>query len=199
MNKTKIGLMIIMYIVVVVMTITSAFAEKTPLAPLNKGNFASFGTKGCSSDAQYHWRCVDEYPYAFTSDYLYKSFDPKATKHMGGYLETFKYRKPYVRPNTVIDYIQISNVAQRYSDKNYMMNVVLIGPGKQQKVVDTVQLTPNMKKYTTAKLEKNPFTNQAWTANDLDMLEAGIVVKGVNDGVKLAQHYVELGHHVVNK
>lgn len=199
MNKTRTALIITMYIVMVVITIASAFADKTPLSPLNKGNFASFGTKGCSSDAQNHWKCVDEYPYPFTSDYLYKSFDPTAKKHMSGYLETFKYRKPYLRPSTVIDYVQITSFAQRYSDKYYMMNIVLIGPGKQQKVVDTVKLTPNMKKYTTPKLEKNPFTNQAWTTKDLDMLETGMVVSGVNDGVKLAQHYVEVGHHVMTR
>ncbi len=198
MSKTKTIVIITMYLVMVAVTLTSAFADKTPLSPLNKGSYASFATKGCSSDAQYHWRCVDEYPYVFTSDYLYKFFDPSAKKHTSGYLETFKYRKPYLRPNTVLDAVYITNFAQRYSEKNYMMNVVVIGSGKQQKVVDSVALTPNMKKYTV-KLEKNPFTNQAWTAKDLDMLEIGVVVKGVNDGVKLAQHYVEVEHHIINK
>lgn len=198
MSKTRTILLITMYLVMVVVTLASAFADKTPLPPLNKGSYANFATKGCASDAQYHWRCVDEYPYMLTSDYVYKIFDPSAKKNTAGYLETFKYRKPYFKQNTVIDSVQITNFAQRYSDKYYRMNVVLIGPGKQQKVVDSIELTPNMKKYTT-KLDKNPFTNKAWTAKDLDMLEGGVIVKSVNDGVKLAQHYVDVEHHIVTK
>jgi len=126
---------------------------------------------------------VDE-PSASATDYLQSSSNSKK--------ETFTFQNTVLTTET-INSVTIHYYAKRYSSSKYKIQP-MIRVGSQNYLGSVIDLTSGYQ-YYSGTFTLNPSTGQAWTAAQVDALEAGMSTYSASGGAYIAQVYAVVDYN----
>ncbi len=181
-DRLKLNAILISFFLAAVFVPMAASAATVTIRPDSQGYYSGWSNTGCTSGSE--WQCVDEAP-ANTSDYLYTS--------SGTTRETFGFQDTGLSSET-INSVTLYYYAKRYASNRYKFQP-LIRSGTTNYAGSTFSTTSSYEYYSQT-YTTNPATGSAWTASEVNNLQAGMVSNNSNPGAYVAQVYAVVDYSI---